>query len=143
MHVPEERFDSLEAKMIGIEEALARTSSCADINRVTPTRFSDVETNVIKQLRKTLSEKDKMIERLTEKSENTSESGDIASEIAYLKSYLGDKISGINQMKEELHRKDFDSFPGNAREITKLERKIGNYHQNYPSLSCAVLPSSD
>ena len=46
MHVPEERFDSLEAKMIGIEEALARTSSCAEINRVKPNRFSHVETNI-------------------------------------------------------------------------------------------------
>ena len=67
--VPEERFDSFEAKMIGIEEALARTSSCADINRVKPKRVSDVETNVIRQLRNELIEKDKIIERMKEKSE--------------------------------------------------------------------------
>ena len=76
--VSEERFDSLEAKMIGIEEALARTSSCAEINRVRPKRVPDDETN----LRKELNKKDKMIERLKEKSENYSESGVIGSEIA-------------------------------------------------------------
>ena len=96
--------------MIGIEEALARTSSCATLNRVKPKRISAVETNVIIQLRNELNEKDELIERLKGKNENCSESGDIGTEIAYLKSYLGDKISGINQMKEELGRKDLDSF---------------------------------
>ena len=101
--------------MIGIEEALARTSSCAELNRLKPKKVSDVESKVIIQLRKELNEKDKMIERLKERSEYCSESGDIGSEIAYLNNYLSDKISGINQLKEELHMKDLDSLPGNGR----------------------------
>ena len=121
--------------MKGIEEALGRTSLCATLNRVKPKRIPDVETNVIIQLRNELNEKDELIERLKEKHENCSESGDIVSEIAYLKSFLGDKVSGITQMKEELARKDLDSFGGNAREITKLERKIGNYHQDIINIS--------
>ena len=38
-------------------------------------------------------------------------------------------------MKEELQRKDLNSFGGNARDITKLERKIGNYHQDIINIS--------
>ena len=50
-------------------------------------------------------------------------------------SFLGDKISGINKMKEELQRKDLNRFSGNEREITKLERTIANYHQDIINIS--------
>ena len=107
VHGSGQRFDSLEAKMIGIQEALARSSSCAEVNSTRPQRISANEANIIMQLRKEVDEKDKMIKKLKEKSSfKIKEFSNSDDEIKYLKNYLSDKIFNINQMKDDLHRKD-------------------------------------
>merc|ERR1712060_993703 len=52
VHVSEERFDSLEEKMIGIQEALARTSSCVEMNKDRVDRARGGDESLVRQLRK-------------------------------------------------------------------------------------------
>ena len=94
--------------MIGIQEALERSSSCAEVNRPRTQRISAGEANIIVKLRKELEEKNKMIQKLKEKSAFGKEFNNNDSEITYLKKCLSDKITNINQMKDDLHRKDLD-----------------------------------
>ena len=131
----EERFDSLEEKMIGIQEALARTSSCVDVNKSRINRLKGGDEHIIEQLRKELTEKNMIIQKMKVKSETLKQFRDSASEIEYLKGYLSDKIASINQMKEELHRMDRDRFTNNTREVVRLEAKISNYHQDIINIS--------
>ena len=92
--------------MIGIQEALSRRTPCTEVKRSKTQRLTASEANTIVQLRKELEEKNKMIKRLKEKSSFCQEFTNTDSEIKYLKNYLSDKISSINQMKDNLHRKD-------------------------------------
>ena len=131
----EERFDSLEEKMIGIQEALARTSSCVDVNKSRINRLKGGDEHIIEQLRKELTEKNMIIKKMKDKGENLEQFKDSASEIEHLKGYLSDKIASINQMKEDLHRMDRDRFTNNTREVVRLEAKISNYHQDIINIS--------
>ena len=127
----EERFDSLEEKMIGIQEALARTSSCVEMNKDRVDRMTGGDEYVVRQLRKELTEKNKIIQKLKDESELKHSQ----SEIDSLKGFLSDKIASINQMKKELHKMDRNSFTNNTKEVVRLEVQISNYHQDIINIS--------
>ena len=131
----EERFDSLEEKMIGIQEALARTSSCVEMNKTRVDRMTGGDENIVRKLRKELNEKNKIIQKLKDKSETLDEFNHSQSEIDSLKGFLSDKIASINQMKKELHKMDRNSFTNNTKEVVRLEVKISNYHQDIINIS--------
>ena len=121
----EERFDSLEEKMIGIQEALARTSSCVDMNKSRVDRLKGGDKHLIDQLRKELTEKNMIIKKMKDKGETLEQFNDSASEIDHLKGYLSEKLASINHMKEELHKMDRDRFTNNTREVVRLETSCG------------------
>merc|ERR1712129_326001 len=78
--VAQDRFDSLEEKMVVIQEALARTSSCVAVDRI-----PGVDGSMMIQLRRELSEKNRIIKRLKERSENCDEFSDTVTEIEHLR----------------------------------------------------------
>ena len=134
IHISEERFDSLEKKMAGIQEALTRRSSARKVRRSHSRRQQQQQIGGGSTLlRRSRKEEMRAIEKCNGWGDNTER------EIEYLKMYLSEKISDVNNLNNDLHRNwKTNNMTGgtlDTEEVEQLEAKLARYHKDMINIS--------